>query len=98
MNVVPRSIVPIRSLAGVLEMDVIQIDRTDMPTPLDKRELGLLINVHLRPPCPTKKEIEAHAEGVLGKESNGKYAGVAVVYWLHDGELRKRVFSVERRS
>ncbi len=76
-------------------LDIIQIDRTEMPTPLDPNKPGLLINVHLATRCSNHGEMAEHGEKLLRKEKLKKYAGVTVVYWLQEGGVKERLYSLD---
>ena len=73
-------------------MNILQIDRTEMSTPLGKHKLGLLINVHLADRCDDVVLMRKHAVELLRKENVKKYAGVSVVYWLQREGRRERLY------
>lgn len=76
-------------------LDIIQIDRTEMPTPLDPDRPGLLINVHLATRCSNQGEMAEHGEKLLRMEKVKKYAGITVVYWLQKGGVKERLYSLD---
>lgn len=77
-------------------LDILQIDRVELPTPLDPKKPGMLINVHLSSRCTDLAEMDAHGRSLLEKVNLRKYAGAAVTYWFREGSRKERLHMVER--
>jgi len=76
-------------------LDILQTDRVEMPTPLDPKKPGLLINVHLGSHPISEAEMDQHGKSLLKKEKLRRYAGASVVYWLQSGDGKERLRIVE---
>lgn len=79
-------------------MHILQTDRIEMPTRLDAKRPGLLINVHLGETCHDQGVMDGHARELIKKESAAQYASIAVVFWLQADGQRERLHTYEERA